>query len=129
MFTSNCRRCPFGQKFTGGVLNLLKSCTFCPLGQTWLEISVKNYHVQGKMVIYLSTFQYAFSCFPKRPKQPTKPDHQIGILSFITILPSLEDDPIIMFWSSSSSHSSVIILSINRLTDCSINQEQTVNKP
>ncbi|MFS7923786.1 hypothetical protein Hanom_Chr03g00264911 [Helianthus anomalus] len=40
MFTSNYRRCPFGQKFTGDVLNLLKSCTFCPLGQTWLEISV-----------------------------------------------------------------------------------------
>ncbi|KAJ0947527.1 hypothetical protein HanRHA438_Chr01g0016201 [Helianthus annuus] len=37
MFTSNCRRCPFGQKFTGGVLNLSKSCTLCPLGQTWLE--------------------------------------------------------------------------------------------
>ncbi|MFS7970713.1 hypothetical protein Hanom_Chr09g00824151 [Helianthus anomalus] len=46
MLTSNCRRCPFGQKFTGGVLKLSKSCTFCPLGQTWLEISVKNYHVQ-----------------------------------------------------------------------------------
>ncbi|MFS7913803.1 hypothetical protein Hanom_Chr02g00146011 [Helianthus anomalus] len=46
MFTSNCRCCPFGQKFTGGVLNLSKSCTFCPLGQTWLEISVKNCHVQ-----------------------------------------------------------------------------------
>ncbi|MFS7931622.1 hypothetical protein Hanom_Chr04g00358081 [Helianthus anomalus] len=38
MFTSNCRRCPFGQKLTGGVLNLSKSCMFCPLGQTWLEI-------------------------------------------------------------------------------------------
>ncbi|MFS7961065.1 hypothetical protein Hanom_Chr08g00710381 [Helianthus anomalus] len=46
MFTSNCRRCLFGQKFTGGVLNLSKSCTFCPLSQTWLEISVKNCHVQ-----------------------------------------------------------------------------------
>ncbi|MFS7907712.1 hypothetical protein Hanom_Chr01g00074551 [Helianthus anomalus] len=34
MFTSNFRRCPFGQKFTGGVLYLSKSCTFCPLGQT-----------------------------------------------------------------------------------------------
>ncbi|MFS7978309.1 hypothetical protein Hanom_Chr10g00913991 [Helianthus anomalus] len=32
MFKSNCRRYPFGQKFTGGVLNLSKSCTFCPLG-------------------------------------------------------------------------------------------------
>ncbi|MFS7931805.1 hypothetical protein Hanom_Chr04g00360331 [Helianthus anomalus] len=40
------RRCPFGQKFTGDVLYLSKSCTFCPLGQTWLEISVKKYHMQ-----------------------------------------------------------------------------------
>ncbi|MFS7977720.1 hypothetical protein Hanom_Chr10g00907331 [Helianthus anomalus] len=49
MFTSNCRHCPFGQKCTGGVLrlNLSKSCTFCPLGQTWLEISVNSCHVQS----------------------------------------------------------------------------------
>ncbi|MFS8026507.1 hypothetical protein Hanom_Chr16g01487551 [Helianthus anomalus] len=46
MFTSNFRRCPFGQKFTGGVLYLSKSCTSCPLGQTWLEISVKKCNVQ-----------------------------------------------------------------------------------
>ncbi|MFS7960089.1 hypothetical protein Hanom_Chr08g00698871 [Helianthus anomalus] len=46
MFTSNFRGCPFGQKFIGGVLNLSKSYTFCPLVQTWLEISVKNCHVQ-----------------------------------------------------------------------------------
>ncbi|MFS7898245.1 hypothetical protein Hanom_Chr15g01405071 [Helianthus anomalus] len=46
MFTSNSRRCPFGQKFTGGVLYLSKSCTFCPLCQILLEISVKNFHVQ-----------------------------------------------------------------------------------
>ncbi|KAJ0434103.1 hypothetical protein HanIR_Chr17g0877671 [Helianthus annuus] len=46
MFKSNCRRCPFSQKFTGGVLNLPKSCTFCTLGQTWLKISVNSYHVQ-----------------------------------------------------------------------------------
>ncbi|MFS7985080.1 hypothetical protein Hanom_Chr11g00994211 [Helianthus anomalus] len=45
MFTSNCRHWPFGQKFIGGVLNLSKSCTFCPLVQTWLEISVKKCHV------------------------------------------------------------------------------------
>ncbi|MFS7992926.1 hypothetical protein Hanom_Chr12g01088051 [Helianthus anomalus] len=46
MFTSNCRRYPFSQKFTRDVLNLLKSCVFCPLGQTWLEISVNSCHVQ-----------------------------------------------------------------------------------
>ncbi|MFS8016810.1 hypothetical protein Hanom_Chr15g01372931 [Helianthus anomalus] len=44
MFTSNFRRCSFGQKFTGGVIYLSKSCTFCRLGQTWLEISVKKCH-------------------------------------------------------------------------------------
>ncbi|MFS7963639.1 hypothetical protein Hanom_Chr08g00740701 [Helianthus anomalus] len=47
MFTSNCRRCPFSQNFTSGVLYLSKSCTFCPLSQTWLENSVKKSHVQG----------------------------------------------------------------------------------
>ncbi|MFS7930644.1 hypothetical protein Hanom_Chr04g00346671 [Helianthus anomalus] len=47
MFTSNFRRCPLGQKLTGGVLYLSKSCTFCPLGQTWLESLVKICHVQG----------------------------------------------------------------------------------
>ncbi|MFS7992927.1 hypothetical protein Hanom_Chr12g01088061 [Helianthus anomalus] len=46
MFTSNYKRCFFGQKFTGGVFNLSKLCTFCPLGQTWLEISVNSCHVQ-----------------------------------------------------------------------------------
>ncbi|MFS7973034.1 hypothetical protein Hanom_Chr09g00851811 [Helianthus anomalus] len=41
MFTSNCRRCPFFQKLTGGVLYLSKSCTFCPLCQTQLEFLVE----------------------------------------------------------------------------------------
>ncbi|MFS8021831.1 hypothetical protein Hanom_Chr16g01432111 [Helianthus anomalus] len=45
MFTPNCRRCSFGQKFTGGVLNLSKSCTLCHLGQTQLEVLVKSDHV------------------------------------------------------------------------------------
>ncbi|MFS7938887.1 hypothetical protein Hanom_Chr05g00445111 [Helianthus anomalus] len=63
MFTSNCRRCSFTQKFTGGVLNLSKSCTFCPLGQTWLKISVKNCHVR-KMVISLTfTLSLLLQCF------------------------------------------------------------------
>ncbi|MFS7921603.1 hypothetical protein Hanom_Chr03g00238941 [Helianthus anomalus] len=47
MFTPNCRRCPFFQKLTGGVLNLPKSCTLCPLGQTQLDFLVKSGHVQG----------------------------------------------------------------------------------
>ncbi|KAJ0457516.1 hypothetical protein HanRHA438_Chr15g0724031 [Helianthus annuus] len=57
MFTSNCRRCSFSQKFTGGVLNLLKSCTFYPLGQTWLEISVNfcQMHMRVKYSFSLST--------------------------------------------------------------------------
>ncbi|MFS7949485.1 hypothetical protein Hanom_Chr06g00572101 [Helianthus anomalus] len=42
MFTPKCRRCLFGQKFTGGVLNLSKSCMLCPLGQTQLEFLVKS---------------------------------------------------------------------------------------
>ncbi|MFS7938796.1 hypothetical protein Hanom_Chr05g00443961 [Helianthus anomalus] len=44
MFISNCRHCTFGQKFTCGVLNLSKSCTFCHLCETWLEISINSYH-------------------------------------------------------------------------------------
>ncbi|MFS8033255.1 hypothetical protein Hanom_Chr17g01567351 [Helianthus anomalus] len=57
MFKSNCRRCPFSQNFTGGVLYLSKSCTFYPLGQTLLENSVKHIMCSahgGKMVIFLS---------------------------------------------------------------------------
>ncbi|MFS7983073.1 hypothetical protein Hanom_Chr11g00970221 [Helianthus anomalus] len=45
MFTSNCKRCPFFQKFTGGVLNHSKSCKLCPLGQTQLVFLVKSGHV------------------------------------------------------------------------------------
>ncbi|KAJ0602391.1 hypothetical protein HanRHA438_Chr03g0139271 [Helianthus annuus] len=45
MFTSNFRRCPFGQKLTGAVLYLSKSCTFCPLEQTQLEFLVKSDHM------------------------------------------------------------------------------------
>ncbi|MFS8020854.1 hypothetical protein Hanom_Chr16g01420661 [Helianthus anomalus] len=45
LFTSNLRRCPFGQKLTGVVLYLSKPCTFCPLGQTQLEYLVKYGHV------------------------------------------------------------------------------------
>ncbi|MFS7959331.1 hypothetical protein Hanom_Chr08g00689831 [Helianthus anomalus] len=33
MFTPDYRRCPFFQKFTGGVLNLSKYCILRPLGQ------------------------------------------------------------------------------------------------
>ncbi|MFS7961647.1 hypothetical protein Hanom_Chr08g00717561 [Helianthus anomalus] len=56
MFTSNFWRCPFAQKFTSIVLYLLKSCTFCPLVQTWLKISVKKCIAhECKMVIFLST--------------------------------------------------------------------------
>ncbi|MFS7916718.1 hypothetical protein Hanom_Chr03g00180621 [Helianthus anomalus] len=45
MFTPNCRRCPFFQKFTGGVLNVSKSYKLCPLGQTQLDFLVKFGHV------------------------------------------------------------------------------------
>ncbi|MFS7986113.1 hypothetical protein Hanom_Chr11g01006571 [Helianthus anomalus] len=54
MFTSNCRRCPFCQKFTGGVLNLSKSCKFCSLGQTWLEIMILS--VKRVKLIFTSNY-------------------------------------------------------------------------
>ncbi|MFS7907502.1 hypothetical protein Hanom_Chr01g00072131 [Helianthus anomalus] len=37
MFTLNCRRCPLAQNLTSFVLNIPKSCTLCPLGQTQLD--------------------------------------------------------------------------------------------
>ncbi|MFS7974451.1 hypothetical protein Hanom_Chr09g00868931 [Helianthus anomalus] len=53
MFTSNFRRCPFGQKLTGAVLYLSKSCTFCPLCQTQLEFLVKSGHPRAIWSLYL----------------------------------------------------------------------------
>ncbi|MFS7963836.1 hypothetical protein Hanom_Chr08g00742991 [Helianthus anomalus] len=47
MFTPNYRRCPLAQKSTSFVLNVSKSCTLCPLGQTQLNFFVKSGHVQG----------------------------------------------------------------------------------
>ncbi|MFS8011590.1 hypothetical protein Hanom_Chr14g01310891 [Helianthus anomalus] len=40
MFTPNCRRRPLVQKLTSFVLNIPKSCTLCPLGQTHLVFLV-----------------------------------------------------------------------------------------
>ncbi|MFS7931673.1 hypothetical protein Hanom_Chr04g00358711 [Helianthus anomalus] len=37
MFTPNCRHCPLPQKLTSFILNVLKSCTLCLLGQTQLD--------------------------------------------------------------------------------------------
>ncbi|MFS7930276.1 hypothetical protein Hanom_Chr04g00342331 [Helianthus anomalus] len=45
MFTPNCRRCPLAQKLTSFVLNVPKSCTLYPLGQTQLDFLVKSRHV------------------------------------------------------------------------------------
>ncbi|MFS7909658.1 hypothetical protein Hanom_Chr02g00097201 [Helianthus anomalus] len=42
MFTPNCRRCPLAQKLTSFVLNVSKSYTLCPLGQTQLDFFVKS---------------------------------------------------------------------------------------
>ncbi|MFS7971972.1 hypothetical protein Hanom_Chr09g00839131 [Helianthus anomalus] len=47
MFTSNCRRCPLAQKLTGFVLNVSKSYTLCPLGQTQLDFLVKSGDMEG----------------------------------------------------------------------------------
>ncbi|MFS7951413.1 hypothetical protein Hanom_Chr07g00594841 [Helianthus anomalus] len=46
MFTPNCRRCPLAQKLTSSVLNVSKSCTLCPLGQTQLNFFVKLYYTR-----------------------------------------------------------------------------------
>ncbi|MFS7926701.1 hypothetical protein Hanom_Chr04g00300191 [Helianthus anomalus] len=45
MFTPNCRRCLLAQKLTSFVLNVTKSYTLCPLGQTQLDFLVKFGHV------------------------------------------------------------------------------------
>ncbi|MFS8013433.1 hypothetical protein Hanom_Chr14g01332911 [Helianthus anomalus] len=47
MFVQNCRRCPLSLKLMSFVLNVCKSCTLCPLGQTQLIFFVKSGHVQG----------------------------------------------------------------------------------
>ncbi|MFS7910379.1 hypothetical protein Hanom_Chr02g00105671 [Helianthus anomalus] len=44
MFVSNCRQCPLPSKLTGFVLNVSKSYTLCPLGQTKLDFLVKSAH-------------------------------------------------------------------------------------
>ncbi|MFS7964874.1 hypothetical protein Hanom_Chr08g00755511 [Helianthus anomalus] len=53
MFISNFRRCPFGQKLTGVVLYLSKSCTFCPLCQTQLDFSIYYKLVLKHKLIYI----------------------------------------------------------------------------
>ncbi|MFS7923745.1 hypothetical protein Hanom_Chr03g00264371 [Helianthus anomalus] len=45
MFVPNFRRRPLPLKLMSFVLNVLKSCTLCLLGQTQLEFSVKLCHV------------------------------------------------------------------------------------
>ncbi|MFS7969215.1 hypothetical protein Hanom_Chr09g00806501 [Helianthus anomalus] len=45
MFVPNFRCCPLYLKLMSFVLNVSKSCTLCPLGQTQLEFSVKLCHV------------------------------------------------------------------------------------
>ncbi|MFS8022203.1 hypothetical protein Hanom_Chr16g01436691 [Helianthus anomalus] len=50
MFVPNFRRCPLPLKLMSFVLNVSKSCTLCPLGQTHLIFFffVKSDHVQAK---------------------------------------------------------------------------------
>ncbi|MFS8001529.1 hypothetical protein Hanom_Chr13g01191431 [Helianthus anomalus] len=45
MFVQNFRRCPLPLKLMSFVLNVSKSCTLCPLGQTQLLFFVKIGHV------------------------------------------------------------------------------------
>ncbi|MFS7952445.1 hypothetical protein Hanom_Chr07g00606991 [Helianthus anomalus] len=47
MFTPKYRRCPLAQKLTSSVLNVSKSCTLCPLGQTRLDFFGLNHITQG----------------------------------------------------------------------------------
>ncbi|KAM0023013.1 hypothetical protein Hdeb2414_s0023g00634911 [Helianthus debilis subsp. tardiflorus] len=44
MFLPNFRRCPLLLKLMSFVLNVLKSCTLCPLRQTQLIFFVKSDH-------------------------------------------------------------------------------------
>ncbi|MFS7985759.1 hypothetical protein Hanom_Chr11g01002401 [Helianthus anomalus] len=79
MFTSNFRRCPFGQKLTGGVLYLSKSYMFCPLGQTLLKISVKKMscakHMRVKwsfpLISYNSPFITPLNCLCSTVNNPS----------------------------------------------------------
>ncbi|MFS7911668.1 hypothetical protein Hanom_Chr02g00120801 [Helianthus anomalus] len=83
MFTPNCKRCPFAQKFIGGVLILPKSCTFCPLGQIWLEISINSCHVQctrGYNNLFLST-PSIFSLYDKNKKKRDDPPYLLPLSS------------------------------------------------
>ncbi|MFS7922533.1 hypothetical protein Hanom_Chr03g00250221 [Helianthus anomalus] len=45
MFTRNCRCCTLSLKLMSFVLNILKSCTFCPLGITQIDFFDKSDHV------------------------------------------------------------------------------------
>ncbi|MFS7973119.1 hypothetical protein Hanom_Chr09g00852831 [Helianthus anomalus] len=45
MFVPNFRRFPLPLKLTSFVINVSKSCTLCPLGQTLLNFFVKIGHV------------------------------------------------------------------------------------
>ncbi|MFS7999451.1 hypothetical protein Hanom_Chr12g01166331 [Helianthus anomalus] len=45
MFMPNFRRCSLLLKLMSFVLNISKSYTLCPLGQTQLEFSIKLCHV------------------------------------------------------------------------------------
>ncbi|MFS7949981.1 hypothetical protein Hanom_Chr06g00578001 [Helianthus anomalus] len=56
MFVSNFRRCPLPLKLMSFVLNVSKSRTLCPLGQTQLSFFVKSGHIdplKGKFVFLL----------------------------------------------------------------------------
>ncbi|MFS7945598.1 hypothetical protein Hanom_Chr06g00526181 [Helianthus anomalus] len=44
MFVANCRRCPLPLKLMTFALNVLKSCTLCPLSLTHLIFFVKFGH-------------------------------------------------------------------------------------
>ncbi|MFS7918425.1 hypothetical protein Hanom_Chr03g00200871 [Helianthus anomalus] len=53
MFVPNFRRCPLPLKLMSFVLNVSKSCTLCPLGQTQLIFFVKTDHPRVFLSFYL----------------------------------------------------------------------------
>ncbi|MFS8026536.1 hypothetical protein Hanom_Chr16g01487881 [Helianthus anomalus] len=53
MFVTNFRRCPLPLKLMSIVLNVSKSCTLCPLGQTQLIFFVKTGHQRVFFSFYL----------------------------------------------------------------------------
>ncbi|MFS7987717.1 hypothetical protein Hanom_Chr11g01026181 [Helianthus anomalus] len=89
MFTPFCRRCPLTQKLTSFVLNVPKSCTFYPLGQTQLSFLVKPYYTkvmckahEGNLVLLAFYFKFIFYIDHKTTLFPNTFSHSTLCFSF-----------------------------------------------